>query len=276
MVEILIDSISDTVKVIPVIFIIFLVVDLLMVKVNENDKFLDKFLKHGYLGGGLFGIIPQCGIPVAFARLYTSGYISLGILITVFISGSDEALIIIFGAHPEKIDFLFGLIAVKVIIGIIAGFSINLFIKEKRNKIKSCKIGCQCPKCKKDKNIFLNNLIHTAKISLYLIITVFLINIIISKIGQDNLNIVLGKNTFLQPIYASIIGMLPSCASSVIIAESFVKGNIGFAALVAGLCANTGYGVLILFKELPIKKTMRIILIVQAISIVAGELIYIF
>ena len=268
------DSISDSIKVIPVIFIIFLVVDLLMAKVNENEKFLDKFLKHGYLGGALLGLIPQCGISVAFARLYTSGYITLGILITVFISSSDEALIIIFGAHPDKLGFLFGLMAVKVIIGIIAGYLINLFIKEKRNRIKGCEVGCQCPKCKKYKNVLLNNLIHTAKISLYLIITVFLINVVISKIGQDNLNILLGKNTFLQPIYASLIGMIPSCASSVVIAESFVKGNIGFAALVAGLCANTGYGILIIFKELPIKKTIKIILVVQAMSITAGELIY--
>lgn len=256
MVEILIDSFTDTVKVIPIMFIIFLIVDLLMVKVNENDKFLDKFLKHGYLGGGLLGLIPQCGISVAFAKLYTSGYISLGILITIFLSSSDEALIIIFGSHPDKMSFLFGLMAVKVLIGITAGYLINLFVKEKKNKVKGCKIGSECPKCKKEKNIFIDNLVHTAKISVYLIITVFLINIIISKIGQDTLNILLGKNTFLQPIYASIIGMIPSCASSVIIAESFVKGSIGFAALVSGLCANTGYGILILFKELPIKKTL--------------------
>lgn len=245
MVDILIDSIQDTIKVIPIIFIIFLVVDLLMVKVNENNKVLDKFLNHGYLGAGLLGLIPQCGISVAFARLYASGYITLGILITVFISSSDEALIIIFGAHPEKIGFLTSLMVVKVIIGVVSGFLINLFIKEKRNKVKGSKIECKCPECKTNKNIFIDNLISTAKISIYLIITVFIINIVVSNIGEDHLNIILGKNTFLQPIYASIIGMIPSCASSVIIAESFVKGSIGFAALVSGLCANTGYGILI-------------------------------
>lgn len=276
MFDILIDSIQDTIKVIPIIFIIFLVVDLLMAKVNEDDKFLDKFLKHGYFGAGLLGLIPQCGISVAFARLYASGYITFGILITVFISSSDEALIIIFGSHPEKIGFLTSLMVVKVIIGVVSGFLINLFIKEKRNIIKGSKIECKCPKCKTNKNIFIDNLISTAKISIYLIITVFIINIVVSNIGEEHLNIILGKNTFLQPIYASIIGMIPSCASSVIIAESFVKGSIGFAALVSGLCANTGYGILILFKEIPIKKTIRIILIVQVISIIAGELIYFF
>lgn len=276
MFDILIDSIQDTIKVIPIIFIIFLLVDLLMVKVNENNKVLDKFLNHGYLGAGLLGLIPQCGISVAFARLYASGYITFGILITVFISSSDEALIIIFGAHPEKIGFLTSLMVVKVIIGVVSGFLINLFIKEKRNIIKGSKIECKCPECKTNKNIFIDNLISTAKISIYLIITVFIINIVVSNIGEEHLNIILGKNTFLQPIYASIIGMIPSCASSVIIAESFVKGSIGFAALVSGLCANTGYGILILFKEIPIKKTIRIILIVQVISIIAGELIYFF
>ena len=247
MVEILIDSLKDTIKVVPLIFILFLLVDYLMLKVNKDNKLIGKLSKYDYVGGSLLGVIPQCGIPVAMARLYSNGHITLGMLAAVFISSSDEALIII-GAHPEKLGFMFKLIFVKIIIAIGSGFIINLFIKEKRNRIKGCTIDCDCPKCRRSKNILVHNLVYTARITIFLIITVFIINLGISKLGEENLHVLIGKNSYLQPIFASLIGMIPSCFSSVILAQAFIKGAIGAGPLVAGLCANSGYGVLILMK----------------------------
>ena len=275
MVEILIDSFNDTIKVVPLIFLIFLLVDYVMLRVNENNKLIERFSKYDYLGGSLLGIIPQCGVPVAMARLYCNGHISLGMLVAVFISSSDEALIII-GAHPEKLPFMFKLIFFKIIIAILSGFLINLLIVEKRNRIKGCSINCDCPKCKRRKNIIVNNLIYTARITIFLIITVFIINFGISKLGEESFHVILGKNTYLQPVFASLIGMIPSCLSSVVLAEAFIKGAIGIGPLVAGLCANTGYGVLIIIKELKLKKAIKIIILIQGISITVGELIYIF
>ncbi|MEG0772691.1 putative manganese transporter [Clostridium sp.] len=273
MVEILIDSIRDTIKVVPLLFLIFLAIDYFMEKANNNNKFIDKISKYDFLGGSLFGIIPQCGIPVAMAKLYSNGHITLGMLIAVFISSSDEALIII-GAHPDKFGFVIGLVVVKIIIAMAAGFTINKLIKEKRNRIRVCDANCDCPMCRKHKNILVHNLIHTGRITVFLIITVFIINFGIEHFGQEAFYGVLGRNSFLQPIYASLIGMIPSCASSLVLAEGFIKGAIGLGPLVAGLCANTGYGILIIAKELPLKKTIKIILIVQGISIVIGEIIY--
>lgn len=273
MVEILIDSFTDTIKVVPLLFIIFLFVDYFMRKVNENNKFIEKLYKYDFLGGSLLGIIPQCGIPVAMANLYSSGYITLGMLIAVFISSSDEALIII-GAYPDKLLFMIKLIILKIGIAIFSGFIINKLIKEKRNRIKACSADCSCPKCKKHKNIWISNLIYTGRITLFLIITVFLINYGLDKVGQENFSIILGKNNFLQPIIASVFGMIPSCASSVVLAEAYIKGAIGLGALVSGLSANTGYGILVILKELPLKKSLKIILLIQFISIIAGEIIF--
>ena len=275
MVEILIDSVKDTIKVAPLMFIIFLLVDYLMLRANKDNKLIEKLSKFDYLGGSLLGLIPQCGIPVAMARLYSNGHITLGMLIAVFLSSSDEALIII-GAHPEKLGFMVKLVFAKIFIAIISGFIINLLIKEKRNRIKGCGINCDCPKCRRNKNILVHNLIYTARITIFLIITVFIINVGISKLGEESVHAMLGKNTYLQPVFASLIGMIPSCFSSVVLAEAFIKGAIGVGPLVAGLCANTGYGVLILIKELSLKKAIKIIILIQAISITVGELIYIF
>lgn len=275
MVEILIDSFNDIIKVIPLFLIITLAVDWLVSRINRENSFVVRISKHGVWGGGVLGLIPQCGIAVAFAKLYGNGYINLGMLIAVFLASSDEALIII-GAHPDKISLVLTIILIKLAVAIPMGYLINLLIKEKRNRIKGCSIDCNCPKCRKSKNLLLNSLVHTVKIFLFLLLTVFVINYGLEKLGQENFEAILGKNTLLQPIYASLIGMIPSCFSSVFIAESYLKGALDFGPMISGLLANTGYGILVVFKELPWKQALRVFLLVQLISIVVGELFVIF
>ena len=274
MVEVLIDSIKDTYKAIPVIFLILLIVDYIMYKLN-NIELIAKFSKFDALGGGLLGLIPQCGIPIGFANLYSKGYITLGMLIAIFISSSDEALIII-GAESGNLALIFKIIVIKVIIGICAGFFVNLVIKEKRNRIRGCGIDCRCPKCTKGKNILINSLIHTGRISAFLILTVFLLNLGIEKIGEDKFYTMLGKDSYLQPIYAALIGIIPSCMSSLVLAEGYLKETIGFSSLIAGLAANTGYGILIVFRELPLQKALKILGLILTISILVGEIFYVF
>jgi hypothetical protein len=273
-VDILVDSLKDTSKTLPILFITFLLVDYLMNVMNKDNRLIDKLSKYDCLGGAALGIIPQCGIPVAMAKLYSGGFISIGMLATVFLSSSDEALIII-GAHPERLAFMVKLIVLKLLIGIVFGYLVNFFIKEKRNRFKLYDISCDCSKCKDGKSIITRNIKFTLKVFIFLVITVFLINLGMEKVGEEGLYALLGKNSYLQPVYAALIGMIPSCMSSVVLAEGFIKGGIGFGALVAGLCANTGFGILIIFKEISIKKAFEFAILIQAISIAVGELIYI-
>jgi hypothetical protein len=273
LVEILTDSFRDVIKVVPVLFLIILLTNWITGKLEKGTPLFGRLARMDVPGGALLGIIPQCGISVAFAKLYGNGYISLGMLMAVFLVGSDEALIVI-GAHPDKLSLMLGIIAIKVLIGTGAGWLINRLVKEKRNRLKGCGIDCDCPQCGKHKNIFINSLVHTLKITLFLYITVLVIGSLADQFGEEGIYALLGRNNFLQPVLASLIGMIPSCFSSVLIAEGFIKGVLGFGSLLAGLLANTGFGILVLFKELPLKKTLRIILLLQAISIVVGELFY--
>jgi hypothetical protein len=273
-VDILIDSLKDTSKTLPILFIAFLLVDYLMNVVNKDNHLIEKLSKYDCLGGAVLGVIPQCGIPVAMAKLYSGGLISIGMLVAVFLSSSDEALIII-GAHPSKLFFMLKLIVLKVLIGIVFGYLINLFIKENRNRFKLYDISCDCSKCRDGKSIIIRNIKFTVKVFTFLVITVFLINLGMDKVGEEGLYTLLGKNSYLQPVYAALIGMIPSCMSSVILAEGFIKGAISFGPLASGLCANTGFGILIIFKEVSLKKAFKIMLLVQVISIAIGELIYI-
>lgn len=276
MVEILIDSIKDTIKAAPVMFAVFLLADILINRIGKGGKLKDSFSSYGYFGGALLGAIPQCGISVAFAKLYSSGHITLGMLVAVFISGSDEALIIL-GAQPGMLGTAFMVMGLKILLAIAAGFVTGKLVKEKRNRIKSsCGIGCTCPKCARSGSLVVNNLIHTAKIMLFLVLTVFVINLAVENLGEEAFSAVLGRNNFMQPVFASLIGMIPSCFSSILVAEAYASGAIDFGAMIAGLCANTGYGILIIFQELTLKRALKIMFIVQAISIFIGEIIFIF
>ena len=273
MAEIMIDSFQDVVKIVPVLFVVILFSNWLTGKVNKGTESFSRLARLDVVGGALLGIIPQCGISVALAKLYCNGYINLGMLMAVFLAGSDEALIVI-GAHPDKLFLILIIIGGKVLLAAAAGLLINLTIKEKRNRLKGCGIDCDCPKCGKYKNSLVNGLVHTLKLTLFLYVTVLIIEIGADHFGEAGLYALLGGNTFLQPVVASLIGMIPSCFSSVLIAEGFLKGALGFGSMMAGLLANTGFGILVLFKELPLKKTLGIILLLQAISILAGEILH--
>jgi len=113
LVEILIDSFQDVIKVVPVLFLIILVSDWTTRMIKKGSPLFSRLARLDVIGGALLGIIPQCGISVAFAKLYGNGYLSLGMLITVFLVGSDEALIII-GAHPDKLPLIFKIIGIKL------------------------------------------------------------------------------------------------------------------------------------------------------------------
>lgn len=273
MAEILIGSFQDVIKIVPVLFLVILLTNWITGKVNKGTHFFSRLAKLDVVGGALLGTIPQCGISVALAKLYDNGYISLGMLMAVFLAGSDEALIVV-GAHPDKLPLMLEIIGIKVLIGIGAGWLINLAIKEKRNRLKGCGIDCDCPKCGKHKNILVNSLVHTLKLTLFLYVTVLIIGIGADRFGEEEIYALLGRNAFLQPVLASLIGMIPSCFSSVLIAEGFLKGALGFGSMIAGLLANTGFGILVLFRELPLKKTLLLILLLQAISILVGEIFH--
>lgn len=271
MAEILLDSFFDVIRVFPTLLILILLADFIVYK-SSRSKLPARLTRYDVVGGGLLGIIPQCGISVAFARFYGNGYITLGMLVAVFLATSDEALIII-GAHPEKLDIFLLVILIKLILAIAVGSLVNAVIKEKRNKTGDCAVDCTCPEHGKAGGFILGALSSTVKITLFLFLTVFLINLGLEKFGEERFYQLIGKNNFLQPVYIALIGAIPSCFSSVFVAEAYIKGAIGFGSMMAGLCANTGYGILVLLKEVPFGKALKIILFIMAVSILVGEII---
>ena len=265
--ECLIDCLVDTLKLLPYLLITFLVLELIEHKIsNKNQKILSKNKKYGPIFGGLLGALPQCGFSSMAANLFSA---------RVFLSTSDEMLPIMLS---EKVDImiLLKIIVFKIAIGIVIGFIIDLLYR-KSNDSKDIKIKdvCEHEHCNCEKHsIIVSSLIHTLKIGLFILIVNLFINIVIYKIGEDNLsNLLLHKN-ILSYFLSSLIGLIPNCAGSVIITELYLSKLISIGTLLAGLLTGSGLGILLLFKtNKNLKENISVAVIIYFVGVIIGIIV---
>ena len=285
MIEIIKDTLIDSIKLLPFLFITYILMEYIEHKMGKKSKeIIKKSDKYGPLFGSILGIFPQCGFSVSATNLYAARVITLGTLISVYLSTSDEMLPIFISESVSPIIIL-KIIGTKLIIGIIAGFIIDLvirLIKRKQtnptgedkeiNQEDEIKDLCEEEHCHcNESGIIKSALKHTLNIFLFIFIITLVINGIIEIIGQENLANVVSKNIILGPIVAGIIGLIPNCASSVVLTELFVENVISMPILISGLCVNAGVGLLVLFKTNENKKeNLKIIGLLYAIGVISG------
>ena len=272
--DVLLDSLIDTLKLLPYLLITFIVLEFIEHKLSKkSQKILAKNKKVGPLLGAILGALPQCGFSTMAASLFSARVITIGTIIAVFLSTSDEMLPIMIS---EKVDIrlVLGIVGFKVLVGIIVGFIVDLIYqkKEKSNEIHDLCEHDHCH-CKKE-NIFVSSIIHTLKTALFILIANLLIGIIIYKVGEDNVsNLLLNKNIFTYFI-SSLIGLIPNCAGSVIITELYLSNLITIGTLLSGLLTGSGLGILILFKtNKNIKENIAILSIIYFIGIIIGIIV---
>ena len=275
MIDVLMDTIMDGIKLIPFLFVAFLIMELIEHKIsNKNKKVIEKSGKLGPLVGGLLGVFPQCGFSALSTNLYVGRIITMGTLIAVYLSTSDEMLPLLI-AEKTSMSLIIKILLLKLLIGIICGFIIDLFI-EKKNKIDKKEIHdmCEHDHCSCEEGILKSSIIHTLKIFVFIFIASFILNTIIFYIGEENIGKIFLKNSILCPFISSLIGLIPNCAASVIITEIYLKGAISFGSMIAGLLTGAGIGILILFKENQnIKENFKILSSLYIIGVVSGIII---
>ena len=276
MIDSLMDGLIDSLKLLPYLFVTFLILEFLEHKLNKkSEKLLEKGNKIGPIVGGVFGALPQCGFSTMAANLFSSGIITAGTLVAVFLSTSDEMLPIMISEH-SSIPTLLGIIGFKVVVGIIVGFIVDILYRKKKNhsheKIhEHCEHDhCHC----NEQGVFKSSLFHTLKVFGFILIVNILLNIIIFYIGEERLSqLLLHKNIFTYFI-ASLVGLIPNCASSVIITELYLSKLISIGTLLSGLLTGSGLGILILFKENKNKKeTIGILSIVYFVGVLVGFIV---
>lgn len=263
--ETILEALLDALKLIPFLFISFIIMELIEHKLNNKNK-LKKINKFGPLAGSILGLIPQCGFSVVSSTLYAAKLITLGTLFSIYLSTSDEMLPILI-ANQTDINIIIKILFTKFILGLSFGILVDIVYKTKLNN--NINDICDNDHCDCNKGgIIKSSIIHTLKISLFILITNIFLNLIIDKELLSNF---VNNNKILSPILSSIIGLIPNCASSVVITELYLQEIIPFGSCIAGLLTGSGMGLLILFKQnKDIKENILILLTLVLFSSICG------
>lgn len=244
-------SISDSLKILPFLFITYLIMEYLEKKTGDKaNLWFEKAGKAGPVAGGLLGIIPQCGMSTVASNLYAGKIISMGTLIAVYLSTSDEMLPIMISYSVEG-GIIAKVLITKVIIAILAGFIVDFVsckLKKEENSEMRIHDFCKNEHCHCEDGILKSSVSHTLHIFLFVLVITFVLNVGIEFVGEENLaNFILNKPV-LGPILAGIIGLIPNCAASVIITRMFLDGLMSFGTMIAGILVGAGVGILVLLR----------------------------
>lgn len=270
MLEVIQDTLLDTIKLLPFLFVAFLIIEFIEHKLsNKQENIISKSGKLGPIVGALLGAVPQCGFSVLATNLYVTRIISLGSLISIYLSTSDELIPLMF-SHNAPITKILSIVSIKVVIGIISGFLIDLFI---RKTTKSDFVLCEDEDCDCDHSIIKSSLIHTLKIAFFILIITFLINILFHFVDLSFLESALKNNKILTPFIASLIGLIPNCASSVMISELYLNNLISLGTTLSGLLTGSGVAIMVLIrKNKNISENLFIIGLIYIIGVIWGLL----
>jgi len=278
MIEVLLDTLIDILKILPFLFITFLLMEYIEHKMSKKNKILiQKAGKAGPAIGGLLGMIPQCGFSASASNLYVAKIISIGTLIAVYLSTSDEMLPI-FLSEQVPITSIITILLLKAGIGIIFGllidFIYNKFIKEEKDIDIHHDIcshdHCHC----ESENLFISSLKHTINILFFIFIFSLIMNTLVFYIGEDKIGTLVLNKPILAPMITGLIGLIPNCAASVVITQLYLQKLISFGAMMTGLLVGAGVGLLVLIKmNKDLKQTIKIISLLYFIGLISGIII---
>ncbi len=276
--DIIIDTLSDGIKLLPFLFITYLVMESIEHKTSQKIRqIMKKSGKWGPVIGGILGIVPQCGFSTAASNLYAGRIITLGTLTAVFLSTSDEMLPILISQKAPSHTIL-RILLVKAAVGILAGAVIDLLMQAKKGaQQEELRIEHMCDHqhchCGEGK-IIKSAVSHTLQIFSFIILISFLLNLLIGYVGEDILAAFISEKSILGPMVAGLIGLIPNCASSVVLTQLYLEGVLSAGSMTAGLLAGSGVGLLVLYRvNDDLRENIKITLILYGIGVVSGILI---
>ena len=273
MLEIIEETLIDGIKLLPFLFITYIIMEYIEHKTSNKTK--DIIKKSGRFGpfiGSLLGAVPQCGFSVVATNFYAARVITLGTLISVYLSTSDE-MIPIFISEGASIITLLKILAIKILIGMIAGFVIDFILRLRKKDNEKERIIDLCEKehCHCEHGILKSALKHTINIFIFILIITFIINIAIHLVGEETIGNFVKSNVILGPVLGGIIGLIPNCASSVILTQLYLQNVIPISTMISGLLVGAGVGLIVLFKmNKGIKQNLKITALLYTIGVLSG------
>ncbi len=268
--DVIIDTLVDSAKLIPFLFVAFLLIEYIEHKMSK--KMENSLKKSGRLGpiiGGLLGAIPQCGFSVLASNLYVTRIITLGTLVAVYLSTSDEMLPILLSSGVAISKVLI-IVLTKVVIGIICGIIIDLFVRKQEKLDYHI---CDDEHCDCEESILKSAVIHTLKTLLFIAIITFALNLLFAVVNEVKISKLFLKGNIFASFISSLIGLIPNCGASIMITELYLKNVISFGTCIGGLLTGSGLALLVLFKtNKNIKENIKILLIVYFIGAIVGTI----
>ena len=267
--EVLVHGILDTLKIIPFLFLTYLFME--FIEHKASNKFRGAMEKSGPLSpaiSGLLGTIPQCGFSASVANFYTGGIVTVGALVAVFLSTSDEMIPILISGKVS-VGAIFAILGYKLAVSIVVGFSIDFILRLMKCEKRKINIEelCQDENCHCQEGMLLSSIHHTVTISGFLLVVTLLINTLVYFIGSDSIAAIFYDKPIISHIIAALIGLIPNCAISVALTNFCIEGFITVGTMLSGLFSGAGIGLLVLFK---VNKNLRENLLITAILVSCG------
>ncbi len=248
--DVLLDGALDTLKLVPFLFLTYLLMEFIEHRASDKaERFMRRAGSFAPLLGGALGAVPQCGFSAAAANLYAGRVISIGTLVAVFLSTSDEMLPILISGRLSA-GAIALILGYKAAVGILIGFGVDFFLRltcRSRREINIDEI-CDNDNCHCEKGIIYSAVHHTLTISLFVLLVTVLINTLIFIVGLDNLGSVMYDRPFISHAITAVFGLIPNCAASVVLSKLFADGLITAGTMMSGLFSGAGVGVLVLFR----------------------------
>lgn len=282
-------AVTDTLRLVPFLFLTYLVMEYLEHKTRKTTQ--EMIRRAGRLGpliGGAAGVFPQCGFSAAASSFYAGGLISVGTLMAVFLSTSDEMLPI-FISEAVELPVILKILGVKILLGAVSGFILDFFWRagsrkrkeydehrhiHKEHHEKDIHDLCQHEHCHCEEGSILKSaVIHALQITLFIFLVTLFIGFWVEVLGEDQIGSIIGRQPVLGVLLAGLVGMIPNCAGSVIITQMYLGGILGTGQMMAGLLAGAGVGILVLCRtNRGARENLGIIGLLYGISVCWGIL----
>ena len=267
--EIILHGLLDTIKIIPFLFLTYLLMEFIEHKAGEGaERFMQRAGAFAPVVGGALGAVPQCGFSAAAANLYAGRVVSMGTIVAVFLSTSDEMIpILLSGNIPGATVAL--VVLYKTVVGILVGLGVDLAIRLLLRKSEKINIDAICDEdnCHCERGIWYSALHHTLTISLFVLLITLALNTLIFFVGEENLAAVMYDKPFVSHLIAAVVGLIPNCAASVALATLCSQGLITAGTMLSGLFSGAGVGILVLWK---VNKKPKENIIIMTIIVLAG------
>ena len=280
MMDVLLDAGLDSLKMLPFLYLAYLLIEWIeRTRGSRIEALLAKGSRWGAAVGALLGTIPQCGFSAMAASLYGSGVITLGTLMAVFIATSDEAIPMLL-AVPDRWPELLLLILIKLGIALAVGLCLDLVVTHLlparfRGGFTGTAGEVDChEEHEEEESIWRAALSHTLQIFFYIFLFSTAIGLLVSLVGEEQFAAFLQQTGPLQPVLAALVGLIPGCFSSVLLAQLYLSGALRFSSALAGLCSATGVGLVTLLRtSRSLRQTLLVLGMLWGIGSASGLLL---